>query len=194
MAEAAGFKRRLRQSASSPHGLLRRYAPRNDEGGTPWRAGCKIARLRRPGPDPESSLFIAAATQAPIEAQSGPQRDDRSTSLAPLCTRGSGAPGQARGDERVGCPFDFSGSRLGRPRQIRWPLAGALRQKAAWQRTTQLQRFPSFVAPGSTRGHAALLPKGSTPAGSPPGKNPCRRHCEPPQAARQSTNDGFLFP
>jgi hypothetical protein len=45
------------------------------------------------------------------------------------------------------------------------------------------------VAPGPTRGPAAFVPRGSTPAGAPPWTNPSPRHCEPPQAARQSMTE-----
>lgn len=50
-------------------------------------------------------------------------------------------------------------------------------------------RLATFVTPGSTRGPAAFVPRGSTPAGAPPGTNPSPRHCEPPQAARQSMTE-----
>ena len=51
-------------------------------------------------------------------------------------------------------------------------------------------RLATFVTPGSTRGPAAFVPRGSTPAGAPPPwTNPSPRHCEPPQAARQSMTE-----
>ena len=50
-------------------------------------------------------------------------------------------------------------------------------------------RLATFVTPGSTRGPAAFVPRGSTPAGAPPWTNLSPRHCEPPQAARQSMTE-----